>query len=95
MIKSIIHPGNGVNYPNRGDYLRVNLEVNSYLNNIIECLFKETIIIRLDYDNNIIIEIINLLKEMTLLEKCCLDDNTNNKQYIIELVEINSNPITN
>ena len=88
MLKAIINPGNGINYPNRGDYVRVNLDV--FLNNKFNIIFSNKVIIRIDFDSNIIPEIMSLLKEMTLLEKCSLENKSNKTFYEIELLEISN-----
>ena len=105
MIKTIINPGNGYTYPTRGEYVKVKIEAFNIEKKI---LFNNLICIRIDYDTTIKPEIMNLIKDMTLLEKCSLEmdvkdsihipkynNNINENMviYEIELLAINNIPI--
>ena len=35
MSSSILHPGNGINYPKKGDYVKINLQMKDSNDNII------------------------------------------------------------
>lgn len=96
ISKSILHPGNGYIFPLRGDYVRVNMEI---INSSKQTIFSSEVCIRIDFDLNIKPEIMSLIKEMSLLEKCCLEmeskeRNTKGKiTYEVELLDISSVPI--
>lgn len=104
MIKSILHPGNGITFAAKGDYIKYKYSIfnsnHDYLINNVEQ------IIRLWYGSPIKFEIESLLSEMSLLEKCSLelkDDsyfdvqtgikNTETLIYEIELLDISNRPL--
>jgi hypothetical protein len=94
MLKSILHPGNGYIFPLKGDYVKVQMDT---FNSNKQLMFSSVIMIRIDYDLAIKPEIMNLIKEMSLLEKCSIEiidsessdcNNINNKGNINSLSTI-------
>ena len=76
MEKSILHPGNGVNFPIKGNYIKLSMQLfdnnhkilfdsNDTLNKFCEIRYKTN-------ESNMFIELENLIGEMSLFEKCSL-----------------------
>lgn len=95
MNKHIIHPGNGINFPKKGDYVKINLLIYDSNKNILFDNQKndnKCLDIRYDcLDSNIIKELEELIGEMSLFEKCSLEINhleNKNEEYenFIELL---------
>jgi hypothetical protein len=77
MIKNILHPGNGIDFPRKGDYVKLNLVIftldriilfdSSKLNtNGMELRFNCS-------QSSFITELEDLIGEMSLFEKCTLE----------------------
>jgi hypothetical protein len=75
MIKNILHPGNGIDFPKKGDYVKINLMIctpdrislfDSNKLNGIEIRFNCK-------ESNILTELEDLIGEMSLFEKCSLN----------------------
>lgn len=93
MEKSILHPGNGINFPNKGDYIKMNFEVKDDKGNVIlnsEHTKKKFLEIRYKCtESNLFDGFEDLIGEMSLFEKCSLEvDNT-------KIGQINSKEIDN
>jgi len=76
MEKNILHPGNGVNFPIKGNYIKLSLQLfdndenilfdsNNTLNKFCEIRYKTN-------ESNMFEELENLIGEMSLFEKCSL-----------------------
>ncbi len=105
MIKSIINPGNGINFAMKGDYIKFYLTLrDSDGNYLIKNLTK---VVRFGFDQFLKPEIESLLGEMSLLEKCNLEvpdemipqlngDNKSRKDklsYDIQILDISLKPL--
>lgn len=103
-MKSILNPGNGVTFGKYGDYIRFDLikynstnentdtTKNSLQNKGNSEEYKD-IIMRLGFESNLKKEIVDLIKEMSLFEKCRLEIEVKNKEFDvfeIEIKEINT-----
>lgn len=89
--KVIIHPGNGVNFPQKGDYIKIFLVVCGRSGTVIfntADLKNNFIEVRhLCPENSLIYDLENLIGEMSLFEKCSLELDVNN---ILEESQIES-----
>ena len=92
MLKSILSPGNGVNFPKKGEYVRFKLKICDSKNTTLLLTDK---VIRFGYGSSIKPEIEILLGEMSLLERCTLErtEDLNGLIYEVELIDINSRPL--
>jgi len=77
MNKIIIHPGNGIDFPKQGDYVKLNLTIyDSHKNKIFDSkLFSEEKSMEIRYrspESNVLTLLEDLIGEMSLFEKCLL-----------------------
>jgi hypothetical protein len=77
MSSSILHPGNGINYPQKGDYVKINLQMLDSNGNI---LFDSTLtrkkfceIRYLTNESNMFPQLEELIGGMSLFQKCSLE----------------------
>lgn len=103
-MKSILNPGNGVTFGKYGDYIRFDLikytstienkdKTKNLLQNTGNSEEYKDIIIRFGFESNIKQEIVDLIKEMSLFEKCKLEIEVKNNEidvFEIEIKEINT-----
>lgn len=92
-MESILHPGNGINFPIKGDYIKLNFEVKDDKGFIIfnsEHTKKKSLEIRYKCtESNLFDGLEELIGKMSLFEKCSLEiDNT-------KIGQISSNEIDN
>ncbi len=79
MIKSILHPGNGIDFAKKGDYVKFYLLIFDNNKNV---LFNSLLEIRSEcLECNLINALEELITEMSLFEKCQLEIE-NNKETI-------------
>jgi hypothetical protein len=77
MNKIIIHPGNGIDFPKQGDYVKLNLIIyDTDKNKIFDSkLFSEEKCMEIRYrcpESNVLTVLEDLIGEMSLFEKCLL-----------------------
>lgn len=75
MSKLIINPGNGINFPKTGDYVKIQMQIKSKNN---EILFNSNKINNLeirigDKGSFFLPQIEDLITEMSLFEKCSIE----------------------
>ena len=75
MIKNILNPGNGINYPIKGEYVKFNLLM--YTSNktlLFDSTQTKGLEIRFNSnESNLISELEDLIGEMSLFEKCSME----------------------
>jgi hypothetical protein len=92
-MKTIIHPGNGLNFPTKGEYVKASLIIYDLNKKII--FDKSFLDIRYGCNECNVIKLLeDLLGEMSLFEKCSLEIEANsikNSSYYTEefMEEIN------
>jgi hypothetical protein len=89
MNKIIEHPGNGVDFPKIGDYVKLNLVIYDTNRNILfnskEITHKSCLEIRYKTpESNFLTELEDLIGEMSLYEKCLLIMDKSNERSLIE-----------
>jgi len=76
MEKNILHPGNGVNFPVKGNYIKLSMQLFDNNNNILfdsnDTLNKFCEIRYKTKESNMFYELESLISEMSLFEKCSL-----------------------
>lgn len=77
MNKIIVHPGDGINFPKIGDYIKINLMIwDANKNVMFECKdANEEICIDIRFksqESNLLTDLEDLIGEMSLYEKCLL-----------------------
>jgi hypothetical protein len=99
MSRLIINPGNGINFPKTGDYVKISMQIKTKNN---EILFNSNKINNLelrigDKGSFVLPQIEDLITEMSLFEKCSIEinndhindnvNNDNNNEYNEDLKE--------
>lgn len=81
MSKLILKPGNGVNYPKQGYYVKIHLVIKSKTNDILYDSNRVSILEFRIGDNysNLIEPIADLIAEMSLFEKCSIEFSKENQ----------------
>lgn len=104
MNKIILKPGNGINYPTKGDYIDVNMNIFDESGVLIFSNKDERMTLRFKSDGMVIDELEELIGEMSLYEKCSIQikkqlfSDLEGKEimrtlvYEIEIVHIGINP---
>ena len=95
MSSSILHPGNGINYPKKGDYVKINLQMKDSKDNI---LFDSTLSKRkfceiryLTNESNMFPQLEELIGGMSLFQKCSLEltkDNFDNSIPSTNMIQL-------
>jgi hypothetical protein len=95
MSSSILHPGNGINYPQKGDYVKINLQMLDSNGNI---LFDSTLtrkkfceIRYLTNESNMFPQLEELIGGMSLFQKCSLEltkDNFDNSIPSTNMIQL-------
>ena len=95
MTSSILHPGNGINYPKKGDYVKINLQMKDPNGNI---LFDSTLtrkkfceIRYLTNESNMFPQLEELIGGMSLFQKCSLEltkDNFDNSIPSTNMIQL-------
>jgi hypothetical protein len=91
MNKLILSPGNGITFPKKGEYIKINLTIYDGKSNI---LFDTKKIGHMDIlygDDKYITEFEGLLGEMSLFEKCSFELSNTNENRIINTLVNNGN----
>lgn len=95
MIKTILHPGNGINFPLKGEYVKIHLLIMDNNKQIIfdSKLYPREMEIRyMSEESNLNEEIEELIGEMSLYERCCLEKTSEKIIYEIEIFGISTIP---
>ena len=95
MSSSILHPGNGINYPQKGDYVKINLQMLDSNGNI---LFDSTLtrkkfceIRYLTNESNMFTQLEELIGGMSLFQKWSLEltkDNFDNSIPSTNMIQL-------
>jgi hypothetical protein len=93
MNKLILNPGNGITFPKRGEYVKINLTI--YDNKNITLLDTKRFgsIDILFGQNNYITEFEELIGEMSLFEKCSFELKSTKDNDIINKLTIGGNVV--
>lgn len=75
MSKLILKPGNGINFPKQGEYVKLEITVKTKNDEVLFSSNKaKNTIIRMGNENSNFLEpIIGLINEMSLFEKCSIE----------------------
>lgn len=75
MIKNILHPGNGIDFPKKGDYIKFNLEVfDKDGKEVFNSANTKGLEVRFNSNESFLMkELEDLIGEMSLFEKCSLE----------------------
>lgn len=93
MIKNILKPGNGIDFPSKGDFVVINLFIYTHKNIVLfdtSKTKKNGFEIRYNCkESNLIKELEELIGEMSLFEKCSLEIQyiPKSKQNVSNLIE--------
>ncbi len=93
MTSSILHPGNGINYPKKGDYVKINLQMKDPNENILfdsTSTRKKFCEIRyLTNESNMFPQLEELIGGMSLFQKCSLELTKDNFDNTIPSTNMN------
>ena len=94
MTKIIVHPGNGVDFPKNGDYVKLNLAVYDSDRNLLfdSKLFSKQKCMEIRFktsQSNFLTELEDLIAEMSMYEKCLLIIDKSNDKSLLESKLIN------
>ena len=93
MSSSILHPGNGINYPQKGDYVKINLQMLDSNGNILfdSTLTRKKEIRYLTNESNMFPQLEELIGGMSLFQKCSLEltkDNFDNSIPSTNMIQL-------
>jgi len=78
MSKLILKPGNGINFPKYGDYVKLNILIKTKNEEILfDSKVSKNVVIRIG-NSTFLDQISGLIDEMSLFEKCSIEFNKEN-----------------